>query len=86
MTSFLTFALSQQPKLSVISNFIVISMFLNQLSSNLAKEVKIKKKENCKHIYGSKTYFLYYLLEIEKLDSDFGRFLAKHVLKIGLPW
>ena len=22
----------------------------------------------------------------EKLDSDFGRFLAKHLLRIGLPW
>ena len=22
----------------------------------------------------------------EKLDSNFGHFLAKHILKIGLPW
>ena len=37
--------------MSVISNFIVISLFLNELSSNLLQEVKSKKKENCKHIY-----------------------------------
>ena len=86
MTSFLTFALSRQPKMYVISNAIVILLFLNELSSNLVKEVKIKKKENCKHIYSSKTNFLYYCYKREKLGSDFGHFLAKHVLKIGLPW
>ena len=37
MTSFLTFALSRQPKMSVIGNFIVISMCLNELSSSLTR-------------------------------------------------
>ena len=36
MTSFLTIALSWRPKMSAISNFTVISLFLNELSSNLA--------------------------------------------------
>ena len=35
MMSLLTFALSQQPKLSVISNFIVIPLCLNKLRLNL---------------------------------------------------
>ena len=42
MTSFPTFTVSQQLKISVISNFIVISLFLNKLSSNLVYEVKIR--------------------------------------------
>ena len=37
MTSFLTFTVLQRPKMSVI----VISLFLNELSSNLEQEVKI---------------------------------------------
>ena len=48
MTSFLTIALLQQPKMSVIRNFIVISLFLNELSSNLMWEDKIKRREICK--------------------------------------
>ena len=37
--------------MSVISNFIVISLFLNELSSNLILEFKIIIKDICKHFY-----------------------------------
>ena len=90
MTSFLTFALSQQPKMSGITSFIEISSFLDELSSNLVWKVKIKRKENCKHIYSSETNFLYYLLQTRKLDSDFSHFLAKSFTghterQVGVP-
>ena len=42
MTSFLTFSVLRQPKMSVIGNFIVMSLFVNELSSNFAKDVKIR--------------------------------------------
>ena len=63
MTSFLTLALSRQSKMSAISNFIVISLFLNELRSNLVWEEKIKRKEIWKQIYSSKPNFLYYFLQ-----------------------
>ena len=81
MTSFLTFALSRQPKMSIISNFIVISLFLNELSSNLVWEVKIEKKENCKHICSSKTNFLYYLLQTRKIRLRFWPFFSQTRVK-----
>ena len=72
--------------MSVIRNFIVISLFLNELSSDLVKEDSIKRKEICKQIYYSKPNFLFIIFnKREKLDSDFGRFLAKHLLRIRLP-
>ena len=69
--------------MSVISNFIVISLFLNELSSNLVKKVKIRSL----FIYiAQKLIFFIICYKRENFDSDFGHFLAKHVLKIGLPW
>ena len=82
MTSFLTFALSRQPKMSVISNFIVISLFLNEVSSNLVQEVKKLKGKKTANIYiAQKLIFFIICYKREKLDSDFGHFLAKHVFK-----
>ena len=83
MTSFPTSALSRQPKMSVISDFIAISLFLNELSSNLVLKVKIGSL----FIYiAQKLIFFIICYKRENLDSDFGHFLTKHVLKIGLPW
>ena len=65
--------------MSVISNFIVISLFLNELSSKL----KGKKSAN-KYIAQNLIFFIIFYKR-ENLDSDFGRFLAKHLLSIGLP-
>ena len=86
MTSFLTIALSRQLKMSVIHNFIVIPLFLNELSSNLVWENKIKRKEICKQIIAQNLIFFIIFNKREKLDSDFGRFLAKHLLRIRLLW
>ena len=81
MKSFLTSALSRQPKMSVISNFIVISLFLNELSSNLVKKVKIRRL----FIYIAQNLsFFIICYKRENFDSDFGHFLAKQVLKIEL--
>ena len=73
MTSFLTFALSRQSEMSVISNFIVISLFLNELSSNLVQEIKIKRKEIRKKYIAQNLIFFISFYKREKLDSDFGR-------------
>ena len=81
MTSFLTIALSQQPKMSVILNFMVISLFLNELSSNLVQEDKIKWKEICKQRYSSKPNFLCYFLQMRKIRLQFGLFLIQMPLK-----
>ena len=43
MTSFFTFTVSRQPKTSVIVIFFVIPFFLNELSSNLVHQVKIRR-------------------------------------------
>ena len=83
MTSFLTAAVSRQPKMSVISNLIVISLFLHELSSNLVQEVKIRSLFIS---IAQKLIFFIIWCKRESFDSDFGHFLAKHVLKIGLPW
>ena len=64
--------------MSVISNSIVISLFLNELSSNLIYRTKLKGKKSA-----NKFFIIFY--KREKLDSDFGRFLAKHLLRVGLP-
>ena len=57
--------------MSVMSNFIVISLFLNELSSNLVSEAKMKWEEICKQIYSSETNFLYYLLQTRKIRLRF---------------
>ena len=57
--------------MSVISNFFVISLFLNELSANLVLEDKIERKEICKQIYSSKPNFLYYFLEKRKIRLQF---------------
>ena len=65
--------------MSVISNFIVISLFLDELRSNLVWEVKIKK--NTANIYtAQKLIFFIICYKRENFDSDFGHSLAKHVL------
>ena len=86
MMSVLTFALSRQPKMSVISNFIIISFFLNELSSNLVLEIKIKRKKSANKYIAQNLIFLIIFYKRDKSDSGFGHFLAKHVLRIGLPW
>ena len=69
--------------MSVISNFIVISLFLNELSSNLVEDVKIRRLFIS---IAQKLIFFIICHKRENFDSDFGDFLAKHVLKNGLPW
>ena len=81
MTSFLTFALSRQPKMFVISNFIVVSLFLNELSSNLVQEDKIKREEICKQIYSSKPNFLYYFIQMRKIRVRFWAFFSQTPVK-----
>ena len=69
--------------MSVISNFIVISLFLNELSSNRRSKLKEKKSAN---IYIAQELIAFVICyKRENFDSDFGHFLGKHVLKIGLP-
>ena len=68
--------------MSVISNFIVILLFLNALRSNLAPEAKIR---SLFIFIAQKVIFVIIYYKKDNLDSDFGHFLAKHVLKIELP-
>ena len=55
-------------------------------------EFKIKRKDICKKYIAQNLIFFIISYKREKLDSDFGRFLAKHVLRIGYygnglgPW
>ena len=63
--------------MSVVSNFIVISLFLNELSSNLEKEDKIKRKEICNQIYSSEPNFLYYFLQTRKIRLRFWSFISE---------
>ena len=72
--------------MSVISNFIAISLFFNELSSNLVYEDKLKQKKSANKYIAQNLIFFTIFYQREKLDSDFGRFLAKHLLRIGLPW
>ena len=83
MTSFLTFTVSQQLKMFVISNVIVISSFLNESSSDLVEEVKIISL----FIFIAQKLIVFIICyKRENFDSDFGHFLAKNVLKIGSTW
>ena len=52
--------------MSVISSFIVILLFGNELSLNLVYEFKIKRKEIWKHLYSSKANCLRYFATNEK--------------------
>ena len=70
--------------MSVISILMVIPLFLNELSSNLVKEDKIKRNLKTKYIAEILIFFIIFYKR-EKLDSDFGRFLAQHLLRIRLP-
>ena len=76
-------SVSQQPKMSVIGDFIVVSLVLNEFRSNLVKEVKIRSLFT---YIAQKVVFFIVCCKQENFDSDFGHFLAKHVLNIGLPW
>ena len=82
MTSFLTSSVLQQPKMSVIDNLIAISLFVNELSSNLVQEVKIR---NLFIPIAQKLTLFIICCKRENFDSEFGHFLAEHVLEIGLP-
>ena len=86
MTSFLTIALSRQSKMSVIRNFIVISLFLNELSSIWHRRTKLKGKKSANKFIAQNLIFFIIFNKREKLDSDFGRFLDKNLLRIRLPW
>ena len=44
------------------------------------------KKSANKYIARKVIIFFIIYYKQEKLDSDFVHFLAKHVLRIGLPW
>ena len=70
----------------VICNFIVISLFLNELNLNLAEEGKFKGKKSANKYVAQNLIFFIIFHKRETLDSDFGRFLAKHLLRIRLPW
>ena len=88
MTSFLTFALLLQPKISVISNFIVISLFLNELSSNLVYgRTKLNGKKSAKKYIAQNLIFFVIFYKREKLGSDFGHFLAgeNKARRVNLP-
>ena len=63
--------------MTVISNFSEISLFLNELSSNLTYDARIKIAQNL--------IFFVTCHKRENLDSDFGHFVAKHLFKFRLP-
>ena len=46
----------------------------------------MERKEICKKYIAQNLIFFIILNKREKLDFDFGRFLAKHLLRIRLPW
>ena len=68
-------------KYDVISDFcfvVLISLFLNESSSNLVYDVKIKRKENSKNIcIAQKQIFFIICYKRKTFDSDFGHLLAK---------
>ena len=47
---------------------------------------KLKGKKTAKIYIAEKLIFFIICYKRENFDSDFGHFLAKQVLKIGLPW
>ena len=55
----------------VVSNFIAISLFLNELNLSLVQEDKIKRTVNLQTIHSSKPNFFIIFYKREKLDSDF---------------
>ena len=59
------------PKMSVIRNFIVISLFLNEFSLNLVQEDKIKRKEICKKISNQNLIFFIIFYKREKIRLRF---------------
>ena len=63
-------------------NFIVISLFLNELSSNLEQEVKIGSLFT---FIAQKLLFFIIYYKRDNFYLVFGHFKAKHVLEIGLP-
>ena len=60
--------------MSVISNFIVISLFLNELSSNLVYEDKLKGKKSANKYIPQNLIFFIIFHKREKLDSNYDRF------------
>ena len=47
---------------------------------------KLKGKKSANKYIAQNLIFFIIFYKREKLDSDFGRFLAKHLLRIELPW
>ena len=68
--------------MSAVSNLIVMSLFLNELSSNLVLEFKIRSL----FMSVAKKLILLLFAANEKTLTQIWSFLAKPVLKIGLPW
>ena len=50
------------------------------------RRTKLKRKKSANKYIAQNLIFFIIFHKREKLDSDFGRFLAKHLLIIGLPW
>ena len=50
------------------------------------RRTKLKEKKSASKYTAQNLIFLIIFYKLEKLDSDFGRFLAKRLLRIGLPW
>ena len=55
---------------------------------NLAQitRTKLKAKKSANKYIAQNLIFFIIFYKREKLDSDFGRFSAKHLLGIGLTW
>ena len=49
------------------------------------RRTKLKEKFANEYIAQNLIFFIIFFKR-EKLVSNFGRFLAKHLLRIGLPW
>ena len=64
-------------------NFIVIPMFLKEISTTLVQEVKIGSLFT--FVAQKQLSFIIYY-KSDNLYSVFAQFLVKQVLEIGLPW
>ena len=50
------------------------------------RKTKLKGKKSASKYIAQNLIFVIIFYKREKLDSDFGRFLAKRLLRIRLPW
>ena len=68
--------------MSVISNFIVISLFLNKLSSNLVyMRTKLKGTRSANKYIAQNLILFTIFYKRAKLDSDFGGFFSQTPVK-----